>query len=452
MYDVSNTKAGIVAILGYDIIILTVTGTISFLSSLTIIYIIARSKNGIKTTYHRIILGLSIADCLASLATLLTTIPMPKDVIYPFATPSYGSVATCEAQGIIFIIGNVNCLYMNGILNVYYLCTLRFKIQDDRSRYYLEIPFSFLALALNIGILCRALLNKQMMNPNPIQLLCSPSSYPFDCTKVENPDCRGEGGPDVFYNWLLTLISIAAFMLFVTMALTIHSFNRNERKLRKALKDNKQIQEDDQELQDLLYAQKASGIITFQALLYIAAFVLTWIFCFVQALWLTDKIELSDQSARTISILRIIFKPLQGLFNLIIFVYHKVHTLRHADEGLTVSEAIAKIFLFPGEMEDQAVIANLNMVVDNYVEKLQKTKNRKLEMVSDMERCAVVGDISVISSNVKGFGFDSVGIRSQREPSDDNDMLFLESQTVKSRLSGFSLVSDFSFGSATVKV
>jgi hypothetical protein len=117
-----------------------------------------------------------------------------------------------------------------------------------------------------------------------------------------------------------------------------------------------------------------------------------------------------------------------------------------------VSEAIAKIFLFPGEMEDQAVIANLNMVVDNYVEKLQKTKNRKLEMVSDMERCAVVGDISVISSNVKGFGFDSVGIRSQREPSDDNDMLFLESQTVKSRLSGFSLVSDFSFGSATVKV
>ena len=50
------TKAGI--------IIPTVSGTISFLSSSTIMYIIARSKSGIKTAYHRIILGLSIADCI----------------------------------------------------------------------------------------------------------------------------------------------------------------------------------------------------------------------------------------------------------------------------------------------------------------------------------------------------------------------------------------------------
>lgn len=321
-------------------------------------------------------------------------------------------------------------------------------MQDGRFRCYLEIPLYFLALALNIGILCRALLNKQMMNPNPIQLLCSPSSYPFDCTKVENPDCRGEGLSDPAYytNRFFAAISIAAFTLLVTMALIIHSFYRNERKLRKALKDNAQIQEDDQEFQDLLYAQKASSIITFQALLYIAAFVLTCIFSFVQALWLADKIELSDQSARTISIFRLIFRPLQGLFNLIIFVFHKVHTLRHADEGLTVSEAIAKIFLFPGGMEDQAVIANLNMVVDNYIKNLPKPKNQELEMVSDMEQSAVVGDISVISSNVKGFGFDSVGITSQAEPFDDNDMSYSENLSLGSGIPGFS------FGSATVKL
>ena len=96
------TKAGI--------IIPTVTGTISFLSSSAIIYVILRSKSGIKTTYHRIILGLSIADCITSFVILLTTIPMPKNVIYPFALASYGNVATCEAQGLIYIIGNVALL------------------------------------------------------------------------------------------------------------------------------------------------------------------------------------------------------------------------------------------------------------------------------------------------------------------------------------------------------
>jgi len=63
-------------------------------------------------------------------------------------------------------------------------------------RIYLEIPLYILALTLNIGILCGTLLNnKQMLNPNQTEFICSPSSYPADCTKVENPDCRGEGGP-----------------------------------------------------------------------------------------------------------------------------------------------------------------------------------------------------------------------------------------------------------------
>jgi len=136
------------------------------------------------------------------------------------------------------------------------------------------------------------------------------------------------------------------------MALTIHSFYRNEYKLLKYVKDNKQIQEDDQEFQDLLYAQKASGIITRQALLYIAASVITCIFGFVLAMWLIANLDLTDQSARTIFILRLIIKPLlQGLFNLIIFVFHKVHTLCNANEDLTVSEAIAKICLCPDEMD-----------------------------------------------------------------------------------------------------
>ena len=386
------TKAGV--------IIPTLTGTVSFFSSSTIIYIILRSKSGIKITYHRIILGLSIADCITSFATLLTTIPMPKDVIYPFALASYGNVATCEAQGLIYIIGNVACSNINGILNIYYLCMLRFNMPERAFRNYLETPLYIATLALSIVGPCLALLNQEILNPSPNDPYCIPNSYPDDCTKEENPDCRGGGGRGTYSPGFMATLAIATFTLLVTMTLIVHSFYRNERKLRKAVKD-KQIQEDDEEFQALLNAQQMSGIITRQALLYIAAFVLTWIFGFFEVVWYTDAIEVTDRGARTISILRIIFQPLQGLFNLMIFVYHKVHTHRNADESLTVSEAFAKIFLFPGQMEDQAMFSNLKMVVDDYIKILYfgkknritkgEAKNQELEEVSgDMEQSVVV--------------------------------------------------------------
>ena len=83
------------------IIIPTVTGSVSFLSSALIIFIIIRTVTTSThkwSAYYRIIFGLSIADCFTSLATALTTIPMPKDVIYPFEMPSYGNILTCEVQ------------------------------------------------------------------------------------------------------------------------------------------------------------------------------------------------------------------------------------------------------------------------------------------------------------------------------------------------------------------
>jgi hypothetical protein len=199
------------------VIIPTVTGTISFLSSSTIIYVIARSKSGIKTAYHRIILGLSIGDCLISFVFLLNTIPMPKDVIYPFALPSYGNVATCEAQGLIYIIGNVACFCMNGILNIYYLCTLRFNMPEKTFRNYLEIPLYTTTLALSIGVSCGTLLNREVLNPSPTDPFCVPNSYPAGCTTEDNPNCRGGGGRGAFTPGYLATLSIATFTLLVTM-------------------------------------------------------------------------------------------------------------------------------------------------------------------------------------------------------------------------------------------
>jgi len=73
---------------------------------------------------------------------------MPKDVIYPFALASYGNVLTCEAQGLIYIIGNGICFAMNGILNIYYLCSLRFNMKEKNSLRLSRDSFVYLGVGI----------------------------------------------------------------------------------------------------------------------------------------------------------------------------------------------------------------------------------------------------------------------------------------------------------------
>jgi hypothetical protein len=347
------TKAGI--------IIAMVTGSISFLSSMIIISIVLRSMSGTKTTYHRIILCLSSADCFTSLAIALTTIPMPKDVIYPFDMPSYGNIATCEAQGLVYIMGTGLVFCMNGILNIYYLCTLRYNMTEKTFRCYLEIPLYIASLAISITLPSTALLNQELLNPNPSYPICVSSTYPLDCTISDNPECRGDGGRGAFVPLFYSTITFGFFTLMITMALIVHSFYGNARSLRKALK-NKPNQEIDAKYKAFQYAQESSGIITGQALMYIAAFLITWVFGFVHFVLRAsgnDKKEL-------FSVLTMIFQPLQGFFNLVIFAYHKVCMCLRSDEDLTVGEAFGIVFLNPDEMEDSPQVHNLDFVLEDY--------------------------------------------------------------------------------------
>jgi hypothetical protein len=349
--------------------------------------------SGIKTTYHRIILGLSSADCLTSLAIALTTIPMPKDVIYPFEMPSYGSIATCEAQGLVYMMGNAFVLCMNGILNIYYLCTLRYNMREKIFRCYLEIPLFIVSLVMSITLPSIALLNQELLNPSPYYPVCVANSYPLDCTKADNPECRGGGGRGALSPLFYCTITIFFFTLIISMALIVHSFYRNARSLQKALKD-KPSQEVDGKYEALKRAQETSSIIGRQALMYIAAFLITWIFGFAKVLCVVT----GNDNTELLSALTMIFQPLQGFFNLIIFVYHKVQTLRRADDDLTVAEALEKLFLFPSQMEDQATVSNLNMVIDQFVVDQQLIfENRRTTAMNlydrrvDLEDSVVVG-------------------------------------------------------------
>jgi hypothetical protein len=91
----ASTEAGI--------IIPTITGGLSFLSSSFIMITIYRSKQ--NTVYHRILFFLSFWDAIVSFCIALTTLPMPKDVIYDYKGPSYGNHGTCSMQAFLIFLG-----------------------------------------------------------------------------------------------------------------------------------------------------------------------------------------------------------------------------------------------------------------------------------------------------------------------------------------------------------
>ena len=111
---------------------------------------------------------MSFCDMLASLAIALTTIPpMPKDVIYPFAGPSYGTTDTCEAQGLVYVTGSSIVVGMNGILNIYYVCTLRYKMKAETFSKFVEPILLVLGIVIPVVLPIMILANQGLINPNP---------------------------------------------------------------------------------------------------------------------------------------------------------------------------------------------------------------------------------------------------------------------------------------------
>ena len=112
------------------IILASVTGTVSFLSSVTIVYIIVKSKD--YSQYHRIMLFMSFWDMLTSFSIALTSLPMPKDdVVYDVEGPTLGTKGTCEMQAFVIMAGISNIIGTNTYLTIYYLCKIKYQMDDN---------------------------------------------------------------------------------------------------------------------------------------------------------------------------------------------------------------------------------------------------------------------------------------------------------------------------------
>ena len=210
---------------------------------------------------------------------------------------------------------------MIGTLNIFYACTLSFNVREEVYRRCIEPVIYVISITASVIGPIVLVLKADMLNPGVNDPFCGPAIYPEGCNKEDDPDCRGTPGGS--RNYLLAFIfalTLGFGTLIVTMGSVIYTFYKREQRVKEKIKSRTETTDEDESIhkaRELEHAQKMTRVISKQALMYIGAFVITWIIPMFTAVEAIGALYFFQ-------VLRMIFQPLQGFFNMLIFFIIKL--------------------------------------------------------------------------------------------------------------------------------
>jgi hypothetical protein len=194
-----------------------ISGSVSLLASLTIIFIIWRDRHKkLKFVYHRILFAISIIDVIISLSFAFSFLAVPSGIFWG----AQGNTASCAASGFLQHLYTSQGLYNFG-LAVYYLMISRYgKTQEFVSR-FIEPYVHAVSLCVPIGLGCW-LIFLDVLNPYlRIGGWCGIAMYPPGCSEIGSGNCtRGEMADTVRFIISIgtvfpPLMGIAAIMIMI---------------------------------------------------------------------------------------------------------------------------------------------------------------------------------------------------------------------------------------------
>ena len=365
---------------------------------------------------------------LSSAAIALSTLPMPPEahLIYPFSGPSYGGILSCSIQGFVFSNGYSMVLMLGLVLNVYYVCKLRYNMDDAVFSKFIE-PVMYAASFFSVIIPGIFIWKQDGYNPTPHDPYCAMREFPQGCTIESNPQCRGDKDGGVNAKLMaFSVLFLGLASLFISTVLIATTYANEERHLRQHLKNLEspanptKVREETLELQHLRSWRK---IVTKQSFLYLGAFVSTWS-------WV--PIEIFSGNHKAVGAVRLILFPSQGIFNLLIFLYHKIHVVRKGDEDLTFWEAFQKSLGFSRESTDIFLIHNLDFI---------SASNIRLKIVSDRRNKTSISACAIDASDPLSSSKRSDEEWNQQQSVINSDPDISYAQSSKGELSGFDGIS-----------
>jgi hypothetical protein len=224
-------------------------------------------------------------------------------------------------------------------------------------------------------------LSKDLIHPNPYDGVCNVIPYPESCDEQKWYDFSrcvwDQDMLDEFDSSMTVMVGIlSAHFAFIVISMSVvlwkaAMINREIKLLETTLKA---MEQNDDSL-DLnapgVVAPSVNGVsnhddmlgfmddlcynrfLTFQALMYVGAYMLTWMSTFG-----SNTLHIANLG---LDIVDSVLFPLQGFWNLFIFLYDKAYLLRQSDESLSFSESIKKIFSSPSDLPS-LVLTNIPMM------------------------------------------------------------------------------------------
>jgi len=279
-------------------------------SAATIFLIMCRGVK--KTTYHRLILGMSICDLSSSVAWFCTTWPIPRGT--PGVYGAIGNQETCSAQAF-FAQFSLSTVMYNGSLAIYYVLVIVKGWKDSRIE---KIEPLLHVNAITWG-LSTALASIGLTLFNQVGWDCWISAAPLGCQESWNsPDgkttcVRGDNGS--LYQWAFyyaplwfVIILVACLMYWV-----YYDVKSVETEMKRRIMER---QARTPLIGTTFETVSNAKRIASQATFYVGAFLLTWLFPTILQLTIVSTGTLPFP----LLLLAAFFVPIQGILILLIFM------------------------------------------------------------------------------------------------------------------------------------
>ena len=262
---------------------------------------------------------------MASVANIMSTWPIPEGT--PGVYAAVGTTGTCTAQGFFGEVGNVTTPTYNCMLCIYYMLIIRSGWSETKIR---KIEPFLHVIPLVVG-LTMGIAGLPLTLYNPSGWLCWYAPYPGNC--LNDPDVPCERGELAhIFRWVhYGIIWSAIFFVTVGMFLIYRKVHDNEAKTQRFTRFVHPEDEDtrpkrrisfinrqEEELRAQQVAAGRSRKVANQAMLFVGALYLTWIFTTVSfhatVLWVVRNVSISELLNLHLMILRIIGGTVLPLF------------------------------------------------------------------------------------------------------------------------------------------